>query len=307
MRVGPATQSDEAAVRDLLRNGRHVYADLGAEDLPSLLARDTAVIGKTAGKTAGSDPHTWGFVAVQIEDRPITLPASAHTRARVRAVALGHGVSPAQRVPELMAGLLNHLAHAGEPLQVLVNCSEAWLNTPLQHMGFREIDRIRFYELVRPARQVTLNRAAAPRQPAVATLAAACRADLARLAELDALAFPPLWHFGQRDLLELFVRSHLQVAAVAGQLVGYAAVMTVSDHEAQLARLAVHPDFQGRGIGRQLLMDAIAYAAAQAFGVLVLNTQTDNIRSQTLYQEAGFRPFGRAIPVLATNLAACAG
>jgi ribosomal protein S18 acetylase RimI-like enzyme len=304
MGIVPATRTDEAAVRSLLRSGRHVYADLGAEDLPSLLARDTAVIGNGVGKMVSRDQRMWGFAAAQIEDRPATLPASACTRARVRAVALAHGVSPTQRVPELMGGLLAHLASAGEPLQVLANCSEAWLNTPLLQMGFCEIDRIQFYELVRPARQAAHFSMAELHQPGVATLCAACRADLAGLAELDALAFPPLWHFGQRDLLELFVRSRLQVATVEGRLVGYAAVMTVSSREAQLARLAVHPDFQGQGVGRQLLMDAIAYAAAQEFGVLVLNTQTDNIRSQTLYQGAGFRPFGRAIPVLATNVAA---
>lgn len=308
MGIVRATRSDEIGVRSLLRNGRHVYADLGAEDLPSLLARDTAVIGKEAGKESGRDQEVWGFAGVQIEDRPATLPAYACTRARVRAVALAHGVSPAQRVPELMGSLLNHLAGEGEPLQVLANCSEAWLNTPLLRMGFREIDRIQFYELVRPARQAAQFSGAELHRPAArpaATLAAACRGDLAGLAELDALAFPPLWHFGQRDLLELFVRSRMEVAVVEGRLAGYAAVMTVSSQEAQLARLAVHPDFQGRGIGRQLLMDAITYAAAQEFGVLVLNTQTDNVRSQTLYQGVGFRPFGHAIPVLATNVAAC--
>ena len=65
-----------------------------------------------------------------VEDRPITLPAYACTRARVRAVALAHGVSPTQRIPELMGALLAHLATEGEPLEVLVNSGESWLKHP---------------------------------------------------------------------------------------------------------------------------------------------------------------------------------
>jgi [ribosomal protein S18]-alanine N-acetyltransferase len=292
MGIVRATRYDEVGVRNLLRSGRHIHADFGVEDLPSLLARETAVVGK--------DRTVWGFAAVQIEDRPATLPAFALTRAHVRAVALAHGLSPAQRVPELMLALIDQLAADGDPLQVLSYGGEPWLAAPLLQVGFSEVDRVQFYEL-----EGLTRRAANLDQVAAAELRLACRADLAGLAGLDATAFPPLWHFGQRDLLELFVRSRLQLATVDGQLAGYSAVMTNSSYEAQLARLAVHPDFQRQGIGRQLLVDAIVYAADQAFGVLVLNTQTDNTRSQKLYQGVGFRPFGRAIPVLATKVAAC--
>ena len=130
MGIVRATRYDEVGVRNLLRSGRHVHADFGAEDLPSLLARETAVVGK--------DRTVWGFAAVQIEDRPASLPASACTRAHVRAVALSHGMSPAQRVPELMVALLEQLAADGDPLQVLSYGGEPWLAGPLLQVGFGE-------------------------------------------------------------------------------------------------------------------------------------------------------------------------
>jgi ribosomal protein S18 acetylase RimI-like enzyme len=118
------------------------------------------------------------------------------------------------------------------------------------------------------------------------------------LAGLDAAAFPPLWHFGVKDLFEMLMRCRVQLAWWQGQLAGYAALCANNRSEGQLARLAVHPSFQGRGIGRALLADAITYAA-QEFAVLVLNTQVTNTRSQTLYRGFGFRAIGLPVAVLA--------
>ena len=64
----------------------------------------------------------------------------------------------------------------------------------------------------------------------------------------------------------------------------------------------VHPDYQGKGIGRALLSEAVRYAAGE-FTVLVLNTQVNNNRSQTLYRGFGFRPIGMALSVLGMTVA----
>ena len=64
----------------------------------------------------------------------------------------------------------------------------------------------------------------------------------------------------------------------------------------------MHPSYQGRGIGRALLSDAIRYAAGE-FSVLVLNTQINNNRSQSLYRGLGFRPIGTSLAVLALTVA----
>jgi ribosomal-protein-alanine N-acetyltransferase len=127
-------------------------------------------------------------------------------------------------------------------------------------------------------------------------------AQLDDLAILDAATFDPLWHFGRRDLFELLMRGRMQVAWWEGVMVGYSAVCANSASEGQLARLAVHPNYQGRGIGRSLLSDAIRYAAGE-FSVLVLNTQVNNRRSQSLYRSLGFRPIGMSLSVLGLTVA----
>ena len=82
------------------------------------------------------------------------------------------------------------------------------------------------------------------------------------------------------------------------EIVGYTAAVPNSSEELQLARLAVRPDLQRYGIGRQLLHDVVTYAAAEKYERVILNTQTDNERSQALYRSYGFRPVGRPVPVL---------
>ncbi len=80
--------------------------------------------------------------------------------------------------------------------------------------------------------------------------------------------------------------------------------MTMSGAIAHVARLAVHPRWQGRGIGRQLMIDALTMAAEGNCQRVVLNTQVDNIPSQRLYHSLGFRPTGEEFVVLTRLLPA---
>ncbi len=61
---------------------------------------------------------------------------------------------------------------------------------------------------------------------------------------------------------------------------------------------------QRQGIGGQLLRDVVAHAAAERYERVLLNTQTDNERSQRLYRSFGFRPTSRPVPVLAMTVGA---
>ena len=121
--------------------------------------------------------------------------------------------------------------------------------------------------------------------------------DLAALALIDAAAFPPLWHFDALALHELLLTSRLQVAFNADELIGYTA-LTSGAGSAYLARLAVHPHWQGRGLGKALLYDALLYAQTEGIQAVMLNTQVHNRTAQQLYRAVGFRPTGRITPVL---------
>jgi ribosomal protein S18 acetylase RimI-like enzyme len=79
--------------------------------------------------------------------------------------------------------------------------------------------------------------------------------------------------------------------------VGYA-ISDVLGDAGFIVRLAVRPDAQGRGVGSQLLTDALDYCRASGAAVVRLNTQESNLASHHLYQRFGFQRSGRRVPVL---------
>ncbi|MEX1020184.1 MAG: GNAT family N-acetyltransferase [Litorilinea sp.] len=304
MTVKRATLEHLVEVRALVRHGRRAYIDFGLEDLPDMLGRGTAVVGMNNGQI-------WGAACVQVEERPTTLPRSAPTRAHLRCIAVQQGHPASARVYELVTGLIHELTDNSRQSLLLVSYGMYdWVCQGLARANFDLLDTVEFFELDR------LRARLADRPPPLPNLSfhPAEPGVFPRLAALDAAAFPPLWHFGERELMELCLRCQLQVAylsepqtptaqtAIDGDLpaqpVGYAAVCYNSRDEAQLARLAVDPVYQGRGIGRALLWDAIAGAVATKHRALVLNTQRANQQSQRLYVGMGFRPIGESLPVL---------
>ena len=294
MNIVRAAETDLPRIRGLIHSARYRYADYGVEDLPALLSKAECMLGQDMD-------GPWGFIAVQVEARPATLPASAPARAYLRALALRAGHPPRQFLEPLLSSVEEVLRTRREPLQVITYGGEAWMANGLTAASFHIVDQVQFFRLDRLDR---LNRRShvTPEPAGPARLHLARAADLEPLAQLDAAAFPPLWHFGYQDMLELLMRSRLQIAWQADRPVGYAALIANSAHEAQLARLAVHPAVQRSGIGRQLLEDAVRYAAGAGYETVTLNTQTDNYRSQRLYRAFGFQPIADPIAVMARLL-----
>ena len=58
-------------------------------------------------------------------------------------------------------------------------------------------------------------------------------------------------------------------------------------------RLAVHPQWQRRGIARQILVDAEQYARERGFACLRLDVYTGNPRAMALYPRQGYRRAGQ--------------
>ena len=286
------THAQLADINHLLQSAYYRYVDMGMEDLPKLLDRPSTAVG-----IEQSQGKVWGFVGVQVEDRPLTMPAHAPTRANQRAVAFLHSHPPEIELVRLK-GVIVQAQQEPYPVQYLCYGAEQWLSKSLQEAGFQQVEAVQFYQLDRLRHRL----ASLPPVPPALTFTALYPAQLDDLAILDAATFDPLWHFGRRDLFELLMRGRMQVAWWEGQMAGYSAVCANSPSEGQLARLAVHPDFQGRGVGRALMSEAIRYAAGE-FSVLVLNTQVNNSRSQALYRGLGFRPIGISLSVLGLTVA----
>jgi ribosomal-protein-alanine N-acetyltransferase len=126
--------------------------------------------------------------------------------------------------------------------------------------------------------------------------------DFPALVALDEATFDPLWcNESQAFAHALENLPYFVVAESAGQTVGYL-FSSLQGDQGHLNRVAVHPDYQGHGIGARLLAEAIEFFRAEKAKVITLNTQKDNAVSQRLYHHFGFRPMGEEALVLRHDL-----
>jgi [ribosomal protein S18]-alanine N-acetyltransferase len=285
MAVRAATTADLAEIRHLLAYGRRLYRATGDEDLPALVEHQVSVVGEEGGRL-------WGFAALAREVRPPTLPPAAPNRVYVRLLALAAGREPASSGSQLLAPAIQQIGHQPAACLLIVHAAEPWLVDPLVATGFVLAEEVQTFrlDLRAPAAQSD------PVASALISLRPIQIGDLDAVAQLDAAAFDPLWHYGANALWELLFAGRVQVAQLRERIVGYTA-MAHRDDDIHLTRIAVHPDVQGRGIGRLLLADAIDYARREGARGVTLNTQTSNARSQRLYQVYGFRPTRQLLPV----------
>ncbi|MEN9562545.1 MAG: hypothetical protein RIR73_789 [Chloroflexota bacterium] len=123
-------------------------------------------------------------------------------------------------------------------------------------------------------------------------------ADFQIVEQIDSQAFGGFWH----NTLDSLQRAHRQsfyssVAVDETGLIGYQ-ISTGNLFGAHLARLAVRPEAQRRGVAFALVQDLIQKAGGLQSGRLSVNTQGDNHASLHLYKKLGFVRTGEYYPVL---------
>jgi DNA-binding MarR family transcriptional regulator/ribosomal protein S18 acetylase RimI-like enzyme len=83
-------------------------------------------------------------------------------------------------------------------------------------------------------------------------------------------------------------RSRCWIAELDGERVGSVFVVPASKRVAQLRLLLVDPRARGRGLGKRLVRECIAFAAAQGYRKLVLWTQSNLAAARAIYRDCGF-------------------
>ncbi|TAK11029.1 MAG: GNAT family N-acetyltransferase [Anaerolineae bacterium] len=126
--------------------------------------------------------------------------------------------------------------------------------------------------------------------------------DLPAVQELDAAAFGEIWR-NSLSTLELAFKGSALARVVEDEdgLLGYQ-ISTHSPFGAHLARLAVHPRAQRRGIGYALVRDLQQHYEDPPLTRITVNTQDHNNLSLALYQKAGFRQTSEQYPVFQLDL-----
>lgn len=271
--VWPATPDDRAALTALLETApwRHQHLDwFEAQDIlgeqPFLLARN------------GRD--LFGCLACTPERREV---------AWVRLFAAAGG-QPVSRLWDLLWKPVEAAVRLSGSSIVAVLATAAWLPSLVERSGFEHLHDVVFLEW--PGRT-------SPPVPglAVGRLRPMQASDLTAVAEADARAFAPIWQLSARSLAAAFAQADsASVIEADGRPVGYQ-ISTATALGAHLARLAVDPAHQGRGLGTALVADALRSLVRLGYNRVTVNTQSDNGPSLKLYSRLGFRRTGQAYPV----------
>ncbi len=276
--VRPAEVKDAQEIEHFFRHVRRRYITFGMEDLPQLIREGLVFVAKTGGLI-------WGVLAVS--------PKDAGEWGHIRGVGIIDGWQARAGVGLLLYGARSHLRNRGVRALYII-LTEEWLHGPLHAHGFVQASRLGTY--LRHAHSIP----PVPRDPAALRLVRPD--DIPQVAQVDRAAFAPLWSYSARELTYLLALGcRMVVAEMDGRIVGYACGEVIGDI-GHIARLAVHPDRQGQGIGRQLLLDTMTYLHSVGVTRFSLNTEIDNPQATRLYESLNFRRFGRLIPVLVKDI-----
>ncbi len=111
--------------------------------------------------------------------------------------------------------------------------------------------------------------------------------DVPALLEIERASFGTPWTLGEIEEELDKPLSRLWVAEVDGRLAAFGIQWFVVG-EAQLANIAVHPDFRGRGLGKQMMLRLLENARAEGMEKMTLEVRTGNTAAHDLYLKLGF-------------------
>lgn len=117
------------------------------------------------------------------------------------------------------------------------------------------------------------------------------RPDLAKaVLELDHAAFPWLWWNSPEEFSKYLIMPNVEIWAgmVDGEITSYVGFTHFSGWS-HLDRIAVRPDVQQQGYGREALHFSVEQMVQRGATRVGLSTQGKNTRSRRMYESVGFR------------------
>lgn len=120
--------------------------------------------------------------------------------------------------------------------------------------------------------------------------------DLKDLKEVEKSAFDKFWRFDEKYLLDILDNEAGFVAILNDQIVGYN-IGATHQGVGTVVRLAVRSEWQGQGIGSQLLAVLLRWFGEEEIRSIMVSTQEDNHVAKSLYTKFGFRPLPKKIVI----------
>ena len=273
LKVRPAVPLDREKIADLILFEAHVHRHLDW---------------RTPLEWIGSPPY-WVLEEGGRLIGALACPPDPDSIAWIRLFVFSSHSASLSVWPPLWNAAREQLAETGGAT-VAVIATQRWFDSMLVESGFGINGHITLLEwnYQSPAR--------AP-LPSNINLRAMTFDDLPRVVDVDNTAFEPLWRNSLPALSKAYSQSsHAFIVEDSSGLLGYE-LSTGSPLGAHLARLAVRPEAQGRGLGAALVGDLIDRILNSGGSRLTVNTQADNAASLALYHKLGFRPTGEQFPV----------
>ena len=115
----------------------------------------------------------------------------------------------------------------------------------------------------------------------------ATKADSSALKALDTVVSSDPTRAAQID--RWLEHDNVLVAETDGQIVGYGVYNHAFFHQGNVDMLMIHPDYRGRKIGEQLLLELEKLSSTPKFWV---TTNMSNHRMQRLLKRLGYEPAG---------------
>lgn len=96
-----------------------------------------------------------------------------------------------------------------------------------------------------------------------------------------------------RKIVEEYLqRGQCFVAESNGQIVGSYVLLKTRPETVELVNIALEVTLHGRGLGKQLVMNAIEVAKSKGYKTIELGTGNSSVEQLALYQKCGFRITG---------------
>lgn len=115
--------------------------------------------------------------------------------------------------------------------------------------------------------------------------------DLDNVLKIEESIFPEPWARNQFEKELSNILSRYFKAVHNNLLVGYAGIIFISD-EAHMTTIAVHPEYQRKGIGKKLLCKIIRTAINEDCTMIALEVRASNEAARKLYRLFGFTIVG---------------
>jgi [ribosomal protein S18]-alanine N-acetyltransferase len=274
LRVRPAVLTDQRQIANLIHFSAQVHRHLDWRNPLDWIGSQPFFVLESQGQVVAAlgcppDPPSVAWMRLFVNSGKVPVPESWHL---------------------LWERVLADLAPKGQFIVAAIVLQE-WFHGLLRTSGFTSRQSIVMLEREGEVPDdITL--------PPDTSLRAMMPFDLPAVAEVDAAAFEMLW----QNVLPVLERAYPQaiwatVAERGSQVIGYQ-LSTRNPIGIHLARLAVKPALQGRGVGYALVSNLIQQARARGIYHLTVNTQSDNLTSLRLYQRLGFHETGERYPVL---------